>query len=194
MVEDNKFQISYSAPKLLALDENGKVGYIEFCMTVLKKNDKIVGIITGDVEVTHPETNKTERAVHRHLLDPIGTTVKLNECTFMSTKDVERLRGKESDESDHRMLAEMTHDTHPPAFLKFNTLPNAVSGDHNIVLTLFYSIGSDFKMDQKVITIHVKNWIEKHQRLLQLIAVVLGLSALGAGIVQAIYTVLQYLK
>lgn len=194
-VKDNKFQFSYSSPKLLATDDKGKVGFIEFCIKVQEdKNGKIVGLISGNVEVKDPKTNKIEKALHRHLCDPVGTTVTLNAGYFMSVKEAKRLSGKEVDETDSRILGEITHDEHPPALLKVNTLPDATSGDHDIILTLFYSDGSTLKMDQKIVTIHVKNWIEKHQKILQWIAIGLGLSAIVAGIVQAVFTVLQFYK
>lgn len=193
--KDNKFQISYSSPKLLEIDDKGKVGFVECCIKVaLNNKGKIVGVLTGNAKWKDPQTSKTEKAIHLHPLDKIGTTITLNQGYFMKNKEAIRLSGKKVDEKDARILSEMTHDGHPPILLKFNTLSNAVSGDHNIVLTLFYTDGSEVKMDQKVITIHVNNWIEKHQKTLQWIAIILGLSALSAGIIQAIYTVLQYFK
>lgn len=193
-VKDNKFQTSYSSP-IFAKDDKGKVGFIEFCIKVAKDANGIIrGVLSGDAEWKNPKTNKIEKAVHPHPLDPVGTTVTLNEGYFMSVKEADRLSGRAVDEEDPRILGELTHDGRPPILLKFNTLPDARTGDHDIVLTLFYSVGSDLKMDQKIVKIHINNWIEKHQKKLQWIAIILGLSALVAGIVQAVFTVLQFYK
>lgn len=193
-VKESKFQISYSSPKLFAVDNEGKVGFLEFCIKVVKDNKgNVTGVLSGDEELIHPETKEVIRAIHRHSLDSVGTTVKLTEAYFMSRNETRRLSGEKIDPYDLALLSEMTHDGYPPMLLKFNTLPNATQGDHNIVLTLFYSDGSDLKMDQKVVTFHIRNWVEKHQKAIHCIAVALGLSALSAGIIQAIYTVLQYL-
>lgn len=193
-VKDHKFQVSYSSP-IFAKDHKGRVGFIEYCIKVAKEaNGRITGILSGDAEWENPETHEIVKAVHHDTLDPVGTTLTLNEGYFMSIKEAKRVSGMEVDEKDPRMLGEMTHDGRPPILLKFNTLPNATKGDHDIFLTLFYTVSSDLKMDQKIVTIHINSWIEKHQKTLQRIAVILGLSALVAAIVQAIYTVLQFYK
>ena len=193
-VKDNKFQISYASP-IFAQDDTGKVGFIEFCIKVAKDvSGRITGVLSGDKEFRNPKTNEIVKAVHRHLLDPVGTTVTINEGYFMSINEANRLSGREVDETNRVYLGDMTHDGHPPMLLRFSTLPNAPAGDHEIFLTLFYSVNSDLKMDQKMVKIHVNSWIEKHARKLQWIAVVLGLSALVAATVQAIFSVLQFYK
>jgi len=187
-----KFHIHH---QFFAKDDKEKIGYIESCIKVVKDaNGRIVGALTGDAEWKNPRTNKIEKALDHHPLDPFGTTITLNDGYFLKVKEVDRLSGKDVDETNTQILSELTHSGRPPLLLKFNTLPNATKGDHEIFLTLFYSVDSDLKMDQKIVRIHINSWIEKHQKKLQWIAVILGLSALVAGIVQAVFTILQFYK
>jgi len=194
IVKSHKLQITYSSSNVFAKNDEGKVGYIEYCIKVAKNQEgKIIAVLSGNKEYKDENTNEMIKAIHSNPLDYIGTTVFLHEGHFMSRNEVMKLSGKEVDEKDLRILGETTHDGHPPILLHFNTLNNATPGDYNIYLTLFYSDESDLKMDQKIVTFHINHWIEQHQKMLQYIAVFLGLSAVISGIIQAVYTYLQYL-
>ena len=165
---DNKLHISYPA-SILKADKKGRVGVVETRIMQLPG-----GILTGTEAIEN-----FEQDIH-------GSTFTLTYGFFRSMRKIEI--------TDNRILGEINWDDQHPIFIQLNTKSDAPPGDHQIMLTLSYSDEKDNKMDQKHVVIHVNTWIEKHQKVLQWIAGVVGFIALISGLIQTKYTVLQYLQ
>lgn len=192
-----KFGIAHSSPYLFEEDDKCKIGVLEWCIKAIsnKKTGKIIGFVTGDYEGNLPLRGEDIhiRAHEEHSIDPFGVLVELNSGYFLSYNEALRIKGGIIDEHDQRLLSEMTHDKHPPMLLRLKTSKNGRSGDHDVFLTLVYGDdGSELKMDQKVVRFHVNSWIERHSKGLQWTAVGLGITALIAEVIQAIYAILTY--
>lgn len=192
-IVDNKLHISYSSPKLLKIDNEGKVGIIESCIKTLKTKDIITGVITGDVTFKNKKTGKIEKAFEQVKLDPTGMTITLNEGYFISYRELNELVGKEVDINDKRYVAEVKYDNHPPILISINTDSNAPPGDYIITLSLFYKDKNTVKIDQKHIPVHINTYIEQHQKKIQAIGISIGLAAFITGLIETYYTILQYL-
>lgn len=191
-IRDNKLHILYSSP-FLDIDEDNKVGNITFCVkSLLDNNGNITGILTGNNKVINKKTDKLETAIQTVLLDATGMTITLNSGYFLSFQELNEILRRPVDRKDKTYIGECKYDNHPPILINLNTSKKAPPGDHMITFTLFYSDNNVIKLDQKHIIIHINNWIEQHSKLLQIVAITLGLVALISGIVQTYYTVLQY--
>lgn len=187
---DIKLNTSYPA-SILKVDKEGHVGYAQTCIIIGKDRDNnIVKIATGNNELKDSETGETMPAIQKFPQSPTGSTFTLNEGFFLSSQTVSQLQGRKSDVLDKRILGESSWDGHPPIYIKLNTSPDAPPGNHKIVLSLYYSDGATSNIDEKDVVVHVKNVIERYQKWLEYIAV----GAVISGLIQTIFTVLQYFK
>jgi hypothetical protein len=64
-----------------------------------------------------------------------------------------------------RRMAELKWDDHPPALVKLNTDKEAPSGDYDIGLALSYSSGDDIEITKETVKVHIRNWVERHPRI-----------------------------
>lgn len=180
----NKMIILY--PESL-IDENNP-GFIESCIGVDKDpSGNIVGPITGKPFLEKMEKKGKET---KHELDASGAYYLMNEGNFL--ENIER----PSDPSNAipRLIAETRHDGLPPIFMKLNSSKKTQSGDYEINFNFTYIDDNNVYLNKKTVKIHVKNWIEIHQKRLQWVACIVGFTALISGIIQTIFTVLQYYK
>lgn len=180
----NKMIILY--PESL-IDENNP-GFIESCIGVDKDpGGNIVGPITGKPFFEKMEKNGKET---KHEVGALGVYYLMNEGNFLENIESPSDPGN----AIPRLVAEMRHDGLPPIYLKLNSSKKSPSGDYEINFNFTYIDDNKIYLNKETVKIHVKSWIEIRQGLLQKIAISLGLVALFSGIVQTIYTVLQYFK
>jgi len=191
---DVKLNTSYPA-SILRTDEKGYVGFVQTCVIVQKdRNNKIVGIATGDTKLKDSQTGEMVSAIQKFPQSETGSSFSLNEGFFISSQIIYQLQGKKIDVRDKRIMGESTWDGYPPIYIKLNTSTDALSGDHDIQLTLFFHEGNTIQSNQRAVVVHIKSGIEQHQRSLQWGAVIIGVIALLSGLIQTYYTILQYFK
>jgi hypothetical protein len=192
-----KLKVSYSSPYVFEKDNDGKVGLIEGCISSgTDSKGRVVSLATGNNQtVTFP-------------LHEVGATLTLPAGYFLSFLEFEdnlKAMGKldvlqqfkNSVELNNYKypindrFGEMSWDGQPPLLIKLKTRIDAPSGNHNLFLTLFYKSGSEFRMDEKIVEFHINTWIERHERKLQWTAVILGLIALGAELINIGFSILS---
>jgi len=187
---DIKLNISNTA-SILKVDKEGYVGYAQTCIIIGKdRNNNIVSIATGNNKLEDSSTGEIISAVQKFPQTKTGSTFSLNEGFFLNSQFISKLQKKKIDIGDNRILGESSWDGHPPIFIKLNTSTDAPPGNHNVKLTLFYSDGNIIKDDQKDVVIHIKNWIEQYEKYLKWFAITIAI----VGIIQTIFTILQYFK
>jgi len=192
---DIKLYASYPS-SILKVDKEGYVGFAQTCIIVGKDRDKnISSIAIGEKQrLKDINTGEIITAVQKFPQNKTGSTFSLNEGIFLKHQILSQLRGEEINEADKRILGESSWDEYPPIFFKLNTSNNAPPGNHDIVLTIFYRDEDIIKIDQKYVVIHIKNWIQRNQKIINVIVVTLGSIALVSEIIQTYFAVLQYYK
>jgi|GEM_PF-7092837 len=190
-----KFKISYSSPYVFEKDEKGHVGYAEACISSGVEKGQVVAVAVG------------KNNIATFLLDEFGSNMMLPAGFFLSyeefqntlktmgrndqLKQLQGIMGLKEGQKTFLRFGECAWDAHPPLLMKLKTSPNAPSGDHNIYLTLFYLSAGEMKTDEKIVGFHINSWIESHQRKLQWTAVILGLTALLAELINVALSILN---
>ena len=90
------------------------------------------------------------------------------------------------------IMSENVWDGHPPFKFVLNTSKGIKPGNFNITFVFTYCDKQDYYTDYRTIEIHINNWIERNQKIIQITASILAVMALGSTLIQTVYTVLQY--
>lgn len=109
---------------------------------------------------------------------------KLADCYFMVDPD------KGINYGDAIQIHPQTKEHFPPISIEFTLDDKAPSGDHKIDLILKFKSDGQWFISRENVVIHINNWIEKHQNILQNFVIFVGLLAL----IEAVFSVLQYFK
>ena len=176
LILKNKIFISFSSPKLI---DSSNPGVLDYSIKTAKNQE------TG--EIMGPVSGKPYK--ESRVYGQIGLFMGLSEGNFLDVPN----RSVNSNIFP-QIMTESAWDGDSPFLLKLNTSKEVTSGDYEIYIAFTYSDGKETQIDKTKVTIHIQSWVEIHQKKLQWIAIILGSSALASGILQAVYTVLQYIK
>ena len=122
---------------------------MEFVEDYLSEQDSAAVIpLTGeDALVSRPLAQPANRAslVRSFFLDDPD-----------SVKSLQRLESHRRDQVYPGIVAEATHDGHPPIQLRLNTRPDAHSGDYAIQIVFTYGNNQEVYQDVRSVDVHVK--------------------------------------
>jgi len=155
-VAANKLRITISSKQLVNPEVPGTI-------------ESSIGIETDKATGKHyPITGKSymQSGKGSHRLDEIGVTIGVIEAYFHDTS------GEHTPGLLNQIFAERMYDDVAPFVLKINTKKKVPKGDYTIDMAFTYSDGQEMATDQKAVTVHVTDFVEKHSMLISLAAII----------------------
>ncbi len=110
--------------------------------------------------------------------DAIGIVITITQGFFLENPHDNPTKSGEL----RRIMAECKFDNHAPLLLKLNTSKQAPSGDHEIGLALSYSSSGEIEITKETVKVHIRNWVERHPRIIVAGIIASILSAIVGGV------------
>lgn len=172
-VESAKLQALHTQEDLISEEEPGKMVYsVDF-----KEGDN-----------GSPELVMGEDALRGIEIDKWGTMAFITEAMFYTPSETDSSQTIQIDEQDFQfqpIVGEAAHEGNPPLLLKLNTKNGARPGDYRIPFILTYGHQGSPKQSTATVEIHVQSWVERHRKVLEILAIVGTMAIVLTSIISA---------
>jgi len=158
-VESAKLQALHTQEDLIDEEEPGEMVYS-------------VDFAEGDDGC--PELVMGEDALREKDIDKWGTMAFVTEAIFYTPSEADSSEPVQMNDHDlefQPIVGEAAHEGNPPLLLRLRTKDSAHPGDYKIPFILTYGEQETPLQSTATVEIHVKSWVERHRKVLEILAI-----------------------